>query len=356
MSEIFAMPRDSWLRYIMRLVLIATVAYLIWQVRLVLIVLLLGALLAYALRPLVLGFERLSLAGKQMRRGMAVALSFILLLAVLWALAVLLLPPLAHEVADLKANFPAHQQAFVGVWHSAREFYQRNFPDIVRNALDDSFTQFESRLNDLTTRVVSGTFRGLGFIAELFLVPILAFYFLADAQNLRRQVLFFVPERHQETFSRSLQGLSEIMYRYVVGQVILSLVAFAVVTIALWALHIKFWLLLGLFAGITRAIPVIGPLLGGIPVVAAVLAQSQSVPFGLWITIGFTLLHLFESKYLMPAVMGRQLGLHPVLIIFSLLVGAEFLGLIGMFIAVPVLAAVKFLIADYRAHAAVSYS
>jgi len=342
------MPRESWLRYLVRLALAAAIIYAIWQVRLVLIILLLAGLLAYTLLPLVLAFQRLGSGRWKVRRSLAVTFAFVVVIAFLWAMIVSLVPPLAQEVAELKTKYPEHQQAFANVWSSARDFYQTNLPESVRSALDDSFAEWETRLAAISSRMVSATFRGLGFVAELFLVPILAFYFLADAGGLRRQVTFFVPRHLQAGFDHSLDGLNDIMYRYVIGQLILCLIAFAVVSAALLALGIKFWLLLGLLAGITRAVPIIGPLLGGIPVVAAVLAQSQSLPFGIGVTVGFALLHLIESKYLMPAILGRQLGLHPVLIIFALLVGAEFLGLIGMFIAVPVLAAIKFLITDYR--------
>ncbi len=354
MTELFSMPKESWLRYIMRLAIAAAILYLIWQVRLVLIILLLGGLLAYVLRPLVLLFERLRAGRWAVRRGLATVLTFVLVFGGLLTLTLALLPPLGQEVADLKANFPKHREGFNKLWHSARQFYQGNLPPSVQKALDDSFAEAANFVEKGVSRVLSATFRGLGFVAELILVPILAFYFLVDAEGLRRQVLFFVPARLRAVFSHSLDGLNDIMYRYVVGQMILCATAFVVVSAALWLLHIKFWLLLGVVAGLTRAVPVIGPLLGGIPVVAAVLTQSQSLSFGLWVTVGFTLMHLFESKYLMPAILGRQLDLHPVLIIFALLVGAEFLGLIGMFIAVPVLAAIKFFIADYRERATAS--
>jgi predicted PurR-regulated permease PerM len=356
MGETLSIP--PWLRYLVRTVLYLLLGvlliYLVWRVRLVLIVLLLGLLLAYALRPLVSLFERLQFGGWRFPRGLAVACASLLVLAFIWVLIVSLLPPMGGEIADLKANFPKQRQALSEALSSVREFYERNLPASVVEAIDEYAVQMRHRSVALISALLSSTFRGIGFIAELFLVPILAFYFLADAERLRQQILFFVPERSRRVFSRSLAGFHDIMYRYVIGQLILCVVAFVVVSIALWALKIKFWLLLGILAGITRAVPIIGPLLGGIPVVAACLAQSQSFAFGFWVTVGFILLHLFESKYLMPAILGRQLGLHPVLIIFALLVGAEFFGLVGMFIAVPVLAAIQFLIADYRAHAQAS--
>jgi predicted PurR-regulated permease PerM len=345
--------RESWLRFLVSVLFIAAAIYVLWRVRQVVTILLLGVLLAYFLRPAVDFFQRMRLGPWRASRGFAVALTFILLILLILALVRALLPPLGHELYELRINLPEHQQRLESLWTSAREFYHNNLPDTVRATLDGSFGEAVKFAKDRAIGVVSATFHSLGFFFELFLVPILALYFLADAPGLRRQLLFFFPKHMQTDVSRTFDGFDDIMYRYVIGQIILCLLAFAVVTIALKILGIKFWLLLGLLAGITRAVPVIGPLLGGIPIIGAVLAQSQDLYFGVWVTVGFVLLHLFESKYLMPAILGRQLDIHPVLIIVALLVGAEFFGLIGMFVAVPALAAMRFLIAEHRAHTSV---
>lgn len=354
MRESFWSPQESWIRYLLRFLLLAIGCYMLWRVQLALVILLLGGLLAYALRPLVITFERIHIGKWQLRRGLSVTITFIIVAAVIVGLFLTLIPPLNVQIKDLIANLPSHEQSLNALWKSTHEFYQRNFPDNVRVAIDKSLAETTTFAQQRVEHIVGATFRGIGIVIELFLVPILAAYFLADSESLRRQVVFFFPPRSQPALMRTLDGFHDIMYRYVVGQLALCFMAFAVVSAALLIMGNPFWLLLGIIAGITRAVPVIGPLLGGIPVVASVLAQSQSVPFGLWVTIGFTLLHLFESKYLMPAILGHQLRLHPVLIIFSLLAGAELFGLLGMFIAVPVLAGIRFLIADYRAHTDIS--
>ena len=96
---------------------------------------------------------------------------------------------------------------------------------------------------------------------------------------------------------------------------------------------------------ITRVIPIVGPILGGIPIV--LLATAQSWQLGISVLIFFTTLHLFESKILMPKLIGYQIHLHPAIIIIVLLIGSEFFGLMGMFLAVPVAATVKILVNYY---------
>ena len=117
-------------------------------------------------------------------------------------------------------------------------------------------------------------------------------------------------------------------------------------TVALLIMHIPGALLLGLVAGVSRGIPLIGPTCrlhpgagGGVVEPARRLLVD---------VIGFIILHLFESKYLMPRILGDSLGIHPVLIIIALLIGYEILGLLGMFLAPPAIAMIRFIVTTQR--------
>jgi predicted PurR-regulated permease PerM len=202
-------------------------------------------------------------------------------------------------------------------------------------------------LTAATTKGLGMTFHGVGFLIELLLVPILVFYFLADGPNIRQQALFFVPRRWLPRTEQALDQADGIFERYIRGQVALCIIAFVVVTVGLWAIGVDLYLLLGVVAGLTRAVPIIGPIVGAIPILT-VVALTKSGGVTLWVLILFSLMHLLESKLLMPAILGQQLDLHPVLIIVALLVGAQMGGLLGVFLAAPVLAAVKTLIANQR--------
>ena len=202
----------------------------------------------------------------------------------------------------------------------------------------------------LTTAVHGGvraTLAKFSFVIELILVPILAFYLLADGRSIRQQVVFFVPRHYLEWTEHALLRSDQAFQRFIRGQVILCLIAFTVVTVGLSAIGVDFYLLLGVIAGITRAIPIVGPIVGAIPILI-VIFLTKPLAVAIWVIIAFAALHLLESKLLMPAVLGRELKLHPVLIIVALLIGAQVAGLLGMFLAAPVLAVVRTLIAERR--------
>lgn len=340
--------RETWLRYLLWVLVSALIVFLLWRVRFLLLTLLLAAVLAYALRPLVILLRRLRFRRYRLSPYAATLVVFIVVIGALWVLGLLIVPPIRVEIERFQARWPTHREHLQAAWESAQQWYHTVVPEEVRNHLADQVDELQVRLTQGVERGLLATFHGLGFLIELFLIPILAFYFLSDTGAIRQQFLFFLPLRSQPAVGRALTGLDDIMARYIRGQIILCAVAFAVVTLGLYVIGIRYYLSLGVVAGLTRAIPVIGPIIGAIPLALVVILQSQSLAFGFWVIVGFSLLHFFESKWLMPQVLGLHLQIHPVLIIVALLLGYEFLGILGMFLAVPALAAVRLLVRSYR--------
>jgi predicted PurR-regulated permease PerM len=115
------------------------------------------------------------------------------------------------------------------------------------------------------------------------------------------------------------------------------------------ALGVRYPFTLGIIAGLTRAIPVIGPLLGAIPLALVCFLTTNSVSTTSLLLLGFTLMHFLESKVLLPRVIGHEVDLHPVTVIIALLVGMEFFGFLGVFLAVPLAAILKIILAEWHA-------
>jgi predicted PurR-regulated permease PerM len=187
-------------------------------------------------------------------------------------------------------------------------------------------------------------------VIEMVLVPVLAFYFTLDGRALRNQFLSLVPRRHQRQTLAILSESGAIMRAYIVSQFWLAVIAGVVVGVGLNLIGMDYALILGLFAGITRAIPVIGPLIGGVPLVLLtfVYGAQQGNPYlWVWALLMFTCLHLIESKIVMPKFLGHALNLHAVVIIVALLIGGEFFGLMGMFLAAPIAALARVLLMHY---------
>jgi len=347
--------RRAWVRTVGAALLFLAAALLVWRVRQVVVIILVAVVCAYVLRPLVHSLIRPSFRmGKRslrLSRGVATGIVFVLLVLALWAIWALSAPSLNRQLKELQVSWPRYRDALLRVYTQAAEIHRDQLPAGLRPVVDSWVGGAADLVTSAASKALRMTSHGVGFIIEILLLPILTFYFLADGPGIRRQALFFIPRRYLRRTEYALDRVDDVLQRYIKGQIILCLIAFFVVTAGLRILGIKFYLLLGLIAGLTRAVPIIGPVVGAIPIIIVVWL-TQSFTYALWLLIPITVMHVVESKVLMPAILGQQLDLHPALIIVALLIGAEMGGLLGVFLAAPVLAAVKVLVGRRRASAA----
>ncbi len=320
-----------------------------------LVALTLALSLYYVLRPVVRFLESRS-KGRAGGRTMATLLAFVLLFGVGYLFFLVGFKPLQSDVRELLKGFlartPAERAALMEQWKGALQTalapYRGFVPDTIA---DDPVAFLTAQATPLWHRV--GTWLGhqtghLGFIVELLLIPVLAFYFLSDGQAIRHEARVLFPLTWRPRLARMGAQFDHILDGYVRGQVWMCLIAQVLVTLALLVLHVPHALTLGLIAGLTRAIPVVGPLLGGIPLLGACLFYTHSLPTTGLLLGAFTLMHFLESKVLLPKIVGHHVDLHPVTVIMALLVGLEFFGAMGVILAVPIAAMIKVLLTEYH--------
>lgn len=337
------MVGERWVRITMGMVVAAAAAYLFYRLRFVLATVTLAAMLAYAILPLVEFAAQLRVSGRALPRLAAVAAMFTLIIlatAVMFALAA---GPVGGEFARLVQNTAQYRDQLGNFLFRARTAVEESLPPDLQQTLEEALDRLGTLLVDAAGHVVRATAEWLGHIVEIILVPILAFYFLVDLPTLKRELLQFLPTSARQAAQQAAHRLDPILAGYVRGQIILMLIAGVVVWAGLALMGMRFALLLGIVAGLTRAIPIIGPVLGAIPIVGLALLQSPSL--GAAVLLFFATLQVVESKVILPQVIGRQLNLHAATIILALLVGNALFGLIGMFLAAPVAAFAKEMLA-----------
>ena len=302
----------------------------------------LAAVIAYFLKPVV------DLLGRwRIPRLWGALICFGLVAVFLWGFSVFVSRSVSGELKRLQPMFRQSHNRWPDAWKRAANYYEVNIPPWAKQIVEGQWREMSKQAGKWMTEAARTTWHSLSFLIELFLIPILVFYFLSDLPGLKDAVMFFVPPRSRTRTTEFLSEVDHIFGRYLQAQLLLALIAWVVVTIGLGVLGLPFYVTLGIIAGITRAIPVIGPIFGGIPIVLDALI-FRSTGFALWVLLGFSLLHLLESKLLMPKVVGAHLRLHPVLIIVALMVGYAFFGILGMFVACPVLAVIKHLVEHSR--------
>lgn len=200
------------------------------------------------------------------------------------------------------------------------------------------------QLPDALQRLLRSLGSVLGVVTLVALVPVLLFYTLRDYGTIRDTLIELFPTAGGRR--DYLVEAGGVVGRYLRGQLLISLIAAFNVSVLLFLFDVPFWLLIGLMAGVLNLIPNLGA------VATLVIGGVIAFVFGGWIevlVVALVLLGqgLLEQSVLTPNILSYQVGLHPVLVLFSLLVFGAFLGIFGLFIAVPSMA---LLVTFYRAY------
>lgn len=323
----------------MAAVVAAAVVFILWRLRFVLVTVALGAMLAYALMPFVERVGRLRPWGRSVPRLVAVLAVFAAVALALGLVARLAMRPLAAETQHFAQNLEQHRDQVGSTLTQLQMGLRRTLPPPLVVPVERALGQAEMIALGAATGVLRGTAKWISKGFEVLLIPLLAFYFLLDLPVLRDELLGFLPPGARRIVLVAGRRADRIVAGYVRAQLILMLISGAVISIGLTVLGVHYPLLLGIFAGLTRAIPIIGPVLGAIPIVA--IAALQSPAAALTVLIFFTVVQVAETQIVLPKIIGHELRLHAVTILLALLIGNALFGLMGMFLAPPAAAFAK---------------
>lgn len=214
----------------------------------------------------------------------------------------------------------------------------------IQNLLD-SFAGYLQATSQSAFNFVVSIFGGLfSFLA----VVVLSFYLAVMRGGIESFIRSVVPKEYESEVLNVWQRSERKVGKWIQGQLLLALIVGLAVYVTLSLMGIKFALLLGIVAMILELIPTVGPVLAAIP--AAILAFAQAPSLGLWVILAYIIIQQLENHVLVPIVMGRTVGLNPVVVILSLLVGFKLAGIVGMILSVPVAAIVVEIIDEFSKH------
>lgn len=331
----------------LRLVILVGIGYFVYRVRAVIVAVLLAAVLTYAILPLVDFLCKYRVRGmrRKTQRLVATILVFILLISLTVSFMLAFFGRVGIEVAGLKDNTASYLNQLKDMLSSMQAWYKTLSPDFQKLLSPENLSKFQERVIGWSSMVAQKTVDWLSHVWEVLLIPVLAFYFTLDSHSLKREFAALAPRRARREVLAIAHEINCVMRSYVIGQIILCVIAGLVVAAVLSIVRMPYVALLSIMSGVTRAVPIIGPIFAGIVIV--LLATIKSPMLGLYMLLFFTFLHFAESKFIMPKLIGHRMELHPALVIIVLLIGAEFFGLLGMFLAAPVAAIIRTLIRYY---------
>ncbi|HXY72954.1 MAG TPA: AI-2E family transporter [Actinomycetota bacterium] len=299
-----------------------------WEVRNILLLVLVSAVLAIGLDPQVRLLER-----RRVSRPWAVAIIVLLAVGFLVLFAWLVIPPAVRQVHDLATNTPAYiarirrSNGFLGTLEA-------------RFHLSARLTQATQRLPDLAIGRIPRLTAGAGSILfNILTVAVLTIYFLSGLERGRAGAKRLLSGEQAERNARIVDEAVERIGGYVSGNLFISLLAGVLAFVVLEILRVPFAAALALWVAIADLIPGVGATLGAVACVF--VALFSSVGTGIAVAVYFIVYQRVENYLILPRVMNRAIDLSAATTIITLLIGSSLAGLGGALIALPIVATLK---------------
>jgi len=182
--------------------------------------------------------------------------------------------------------------------------------------------------------------------------PVVAFYMLCDWHEFTRKIFDLVPKKHKKAIKDGMQEVDRIISGYLRGQFLVCVSLGTFYSCGLWLVNLHLGVLVGFLAGMISFIPYVGSISGFLMAMVLVVTQYGTMPKIIEVVVVFGLGQFLEGNFLTPKLVGENIGLHPVWVMFALLAGGVLLGLLGMIIAVPLAACIgvflRYLINNYK--------
>lgn len=341
-----------WTRVIIRVLLFILAAVIVvwalYSIRTILLLLVLSVFFCYLVAPIVRLFEEPIYVGRKeirLSRGVAIIVTYILIGGALFAAIRIVIPVLGDQLTTLGKDLPDYISKGSSLvsqsLHWAGNTLQKlGLPQMSRTDIakwsENIAGYLLTSVQDLVTRALSY----LVYLPWLIIVPILSFFMLKDAKSFADGVVALMPnQRLQRRAQRLLVDISRTMGAYIRAQITSCLVVGGLATTGFLIINytiveVPNFAVLGALAGLLEFIPMVGPLLA--IVIAFSLSLLTSLKCALIVVLFMVSLRILQDYVIYPRIIGHGIKMHPLLVITAILCGAEIDGVVGVFLAIPV--------------------
>lgn len=295
----------------------------------ILVVLFMAVLLAIAVAPLA---ARLAAAG--VPRGLAILLIYLAVLGVFSLAVALLVPLVSDEVNQFQKAVPGYI-ALLDRYH-------------LRVPTSLTGPELQSRLGDIAARVGAVALKAVDVVTTALVTIVISFFMTVDDRFAERVITRLIPWRYQPRVAAVAGVIGSQLGHWLRAQILIAFIFGLAMAIGLALMGVPYAATIGLFGALVEVIPYVG----GIMTVA--LASLVALSVHPWLVLAVLALYIVlsqvEAHVLFPALMGRAVGLHPLLVVLALFVGARLFGILGALLAVPVAVIIQVLIDELYAN------
>ena len=302
----------------------------------------LSGLLFYLLNPLVDLMEKYKI-----NRVLAISIIFVIIAIFLIVGLAVAIPNLQRQVVAFAQNVPTYLEDADRV---IDDLVTKRLPDDFRPQLEQVLANFStqatawasnisSKAVNWVSALISGTSQ---VIVALIIMPFMLFYLLRDGKGLRDYITQFLPNKLREPVGKVLTDVNQQLSNYVRGQITVAVIVAIMFIIFFKIIGLRYAVTLGITAGILNLVPYLGSFLAMLP--ALVLGLIAGPVMLLKVIIVFIVEQTIEGRFVSPLILGSQLNIHPITILFVLLTSGSMFGIWGVLLGIPIYASAKVVI------------
>lgn len=271
-------------------------------------------------------------------RVLAVVILYLLILLIMSLFVYIIIPPLSEQISNVSNNLTFYSQKInaLNINYSQLFFEGKDFLTVIGNSL--------SNVSGGVVKTATSIFGG---VASALTVLVLTFYILVEQDSIEKFILAFVPKTKHKHSLHIYNQISFKLGSWLQGQLSLAFIIGISAYVILSILGIKYALMLAVIAGILEIVPIIGPILSGVIAVSIAYLTGAQWWQIISIAISYTAVQQIESQFLVPKMMGKAVGLSPIIIIIALMIGGEIGGILGAILAIPIAAGISVLIQEF---------
>ena len=326
---------------ILRFILVILFFVFLYILKDVLIIFLFALIIASAISPFANWLDE-----RRFPRLLGVLLLYLVVLALVIAILSLIIPYISQDISQLVSTMPQ----LVAKVSTSLEKVQQGSPQYLDflSEVQNILQGFSDYLQQSSQSILGLVISVFGGVMSAIAILIISFYLSVTKNGIENFLGSIVPEKY-ESYAMDLWKRAELKVGlWLQGQLLLGLIMGLIVYVGLSFMDIKFALILGFLAAILEIVPMVGPVLAAIP--AIFLAFLQSPALGLWMIVFYIIIQQLENHILVPVVLGKTVGLNPVVVIVALLIGQQLAGIPGMILSVPVATIIVEMMDDFAKH------
>ncbi len=304
---------------------------------------LIAALLAYILEPIVDNIEN-----QGVKRWTATAIVFVIVCLALILILLLVAPIAASQIIYFTNQAPDYVKKLLDYLN---EFYNRidselkydwpSFAELLRNKVQDNIPAVAQRVSQIFTIAFRSTMSVISTFLLLVLAPIISFYLLLSAKSLKESAIDLIPPHLREPVLEKIEVFDQVLAGFIRGQLIVCLILACLYSIGFLIIGIDMAIPVGVIGGLLFFIPYLGTTIAGILATLLALVKFGDIWHPFYVVAWISVIQFLEGYFITPKIVGDAVGLHPVLYIIAIIAGAQLMGLLGMLVAVPVAAMLK---------------